>query len=213
MKIVRFEVNPFGENTYVVYDEKSNEAVVIDPGMMNQNERDGVVNFLTGHDLHVKHVLITHVHIDHVASAAWLAHQCSAPVCASEADAPLSAALPAQAQRFGLKIQIEPLSVDKYVKEGDKLHVGDEDIHVIAVPGHSLGGLAFYLPQSSVVFVGDSVFLGSIGRTDLPGGSQPQLIQSVKSKILTLPADTIVLPGHGPSTTVGAELSTNPYLQ
>lgn len=213
MKIVRFEVNPFGENTYVAYDEKSRDAVVIDPGMMNQHERDGVIQFLTDHSLHVKCVLITHVHVDHVASAAWLAQQCNASIYASEGDAPLSAALPAQAQRFGLRISIEPLSVDKYVKEGDKLLIGGEEIQVIAVPGHSLGGLAFYLPQSNTVFVGDSVFLGSIGRTDLPGGSQSQLIQSVKSKILTLPADTLVLPGHGPSTTVGDEQATNPYLR
>lgn len=213
MKIVRFEVNPFGENTYVAYDENSNDAVVIDPGMMNQHERDGVIQFLTGHSLHVKCVLITHIHVDHVASAAWLAQQCAAPVYASESDAPLSAALPAQAQRFGLRISIEPLAIDKYVKEGDKLLVGGEEIQVIAVPGHSLGGLAFYLPQSSTVFVGDSVFLGSIGRTDLPGGSQSQLIQNVKSKILTLPADTLILPGHGPSTTVGDEQATNPYLR
>ena len=213
MKTVRFEVNPFGENTYVAYDEKSRDAVVIDPGMMNQHERDGVIQFLTDHSLHVKCVLITHVHVDHVASAAWLAQQCKAPVYSSEGDSPLSAALPAQAQRFGLRISIEPLSVDKYVKEGDKLLIGGEEIQVIAVPGHSLGGLAFYLPQSNAVFVGDSVFLGSIGRTDLPGGSQSQLIQSVKSKILTLPADTLVLPGHGPSTTVGDEQATNPYLR
>lgn len=168
---------------------------------------------MTGHSLQVKCVLITHIHVDHVASAEWLAQQCAAPVYASEGDAPLSAALPAQAQRFGLRISIEPLAIDKYVKEGDKLLVGGEEIQVIAVPGHSLGGLAFYLPQSNTVFVGDSVFLGSIGRTDLPGGSQSQLIQNVKSKILTLPADTLILAGHGPSTTVGDEQATNPYLR
>lgn len=213
MKIVRFEVNPFGENTYVMYDEGVKEAVVVDPGMMNALEREGVDEFLFNHGLHVKCVMITHVHIDHVSSAAWLASKYSAPVCASEADAPLADALPLQAKRFGLKIVVQPLLINKYIKEGDSIYLASEEIKVLAVPGHSLGGLAFYLPQSSTVFVGDSVFLGSIGRTDLPGGSHAQLVENVRSKILTLPADTMILPGHGPFTTVGAEQASNPYLQ
>ena len=212
MKIVRFEVNLFGENTYVLFDEDSKDAIVVDPGMMADSERDAVERFLKSSELHLQKIILTHAHVDHVASAAWLAAKYNTPIYASEADAPLAEALPEQVKQFHLKIQLDPLHIDHYLKEGDVLKLAADEIKVLEVPGHSPGGLAYYVPSDNLIITGDSIFPGSIGRTDLYGGSQQQLVASVKSKIMTLPLDTMIVPGHGPTTTVGQEKNYNPYL-
>ncbi len=212
MNATMMSVNPFGENMYILWDEASHEAVVIDPGMMREGEREMVTKFIDEHQLNVKHVLLTHLHVDHITGARWLADKTGADVCGSALDNPLGQELPDQVAHFRINIEVEPLTVDRNLSEGDTLPLGDEIIQVLHVPGHSPGGLAFYVPQSNLLFSGDTIFNGSIGRTDLWGGDFAQLINSIREKILPLPDETIIASGHGPTTTVADEKRCNPFL-
>ena len=205
-------VNPFGENMYILWDEASHEAVVIDPGMMREGEREMVTKFIDEHQLNVKHVLLTHLHVDHITGARWLADKTGADVCGSALDNPLGQELPDQVAHFRINIEVEPLTVDRNLSEGDTLPLGDEIIQVLHVPGHSPGGLAFYVPHSNLLFSGDTIFNGSIGRTDLWGGDFAQLINSIREKILPLPDETVIASGHGSTTTVADEKRCNPFL-
>ncbi len=212
MNATMMSVNPFGENMYILWDEASHEAVVIDPGMMREGERDMVTKFIDEHQLNVKHILLTHLHVDHITGARWLADKTGADVCGSALDNPLGQELPDQVAHFRINIEVEPLTVDRNLSEGDTLQLGDELIQVLHVPGHSPGGLAFYVPQSNLLFSGDTIFNGSIGRTDLWGGDFAQLINSIREKILPLPDETVIASGHGPTTTVADEKRCNPFL-
>ena len=205
-------VNPFGENLYILWDETTRVAAVVDPGMMRDDERDMVTQFIGDHQLVVKHILLTHLHIDHIASARWLADQTGADVCGSALDNPLGQELPEQVAHFRINIEAAPLTVDRHLADGDILPMGDETIQVLHVPGHSPGGLAYYLPQSSLLLSGDTIFNGSVGRTDLWGGDMAQLLGSIRDKVLPLPDETVIAPGHGPTTTVADEKRCNPFL-
>lgn len=212
MKVTKFTVNPFGENTFLAWDEATRHAAIIDPGMMQEHERKVVVQFIEQNQLVMQWVLLTHCHIDHVTSARWMADRYDIPVAASPLDDLLAQALPQQAQHFRLNLPLDALSVDKPLHDGDVITLGGETLHVLATPGHSQGGLIFYAPDSALAFTGDTIFEGSIGRTDLPGGDYDTLIGSIRAKVLTLPSDTMLIPGHGPSTTVANERDYNPYL-
>ena len=205
-------VNPFGENMYILWDEASRDAVVVDPGMMREAEREMVTKFIEGQKLNVLHILLTHMHIDHITSARWLADKTGADVCACALDAQLGRELPDQVAQFHLKIESEPLVIDHILSDGDVLPLGEESIQVLHVPGHSPGGLAFYLPQSGLLISGDTIFNGSVGRTDLWGGDMAQLINSIREKILPLPDETVIASGHGPTTTIADEKRCNPFL-
>ncbi len=205
-------VNPFGENMYILWDEASRDAVVVDPGMMREAEREMVTKFIEGQKLNVIHILLTHLHIDHITSARWLADKTGADVCACALDAQLGRELPDQVAQFHLKIESEPLVIDHILSDGDVLPLGEESIQVLHVPGHSPGGLAFYLPQSGLLISGDTIFNGSVGRTDLWGGDMAQLINSIREKILPLPDETVIASGHGPTTTIADEKRCNPFL-
>ena len=205
-------VNPFGENMYILWDEASREAVVVDPGMMHDAEREMVTKCIDENELNVKHVLLTHMHIDHIACARWLASRVGADICASDLDAPLGLELPNQIAQFHLKVESEPLTIDRNLADGDTIPLGDETIQVLHVPGHSPGGLAFYLPESGLLISGDTIFNGSVGRTDLWGGDMAQLINSIREKILPLPDETVIASGHGPTTTIADEKRFNPFL-
>lgn len=212
MNATMMTVNPFGENMYFLWDETSREAVVIDPGMMRESEREMVTNFISGQKLIVKHVLLTHMHIDHITGARWLADQTGADVCASPLDAKLGLELPQQISDFHINIEAEPLTIDRELSDGDTLPLGEETIQVLHVPGHSPGGLAFYLPMSGLLISGDTIFNGSVGRTDLYGGDMAQLINSIREKIYPLPDETVIASGHGPTTTLADEKRCNPFL-
>jgi len=205
-------VNPFGENLYILWDEATREAVVVDPGMMREAERDMVTKFIEGQELNVKHILLTHLHIDHIASARWLADKTGADVYGNAQDAQLGLELPDQIAHFRINVEAEPLTLDRDLIDGDTIPLGDETIQVLHVPGHSPGGLAFYLPQSGLLISGDTIFNGSVGRTDLWGGDMAQLLNSIREKIYTLPDETVIASGHGPSTTVADEKRFNPFL-
>ena len=212
MNATMMSVNPFGENMYILWDEASHESVVIDPGMMREGEREMVTKFIDEHQLNVKHILLTHLHVDHITGARWLADKTGADVCGRALDNPLGQELPDQVAHFRINIEVEPLTVDRNLSEGDTLPLGDEIIQVLHVPGHSPGGLAFYVPQSNLLFSGDTIFNGSIGRTDLWGGDFAQLINSIREKILPLPDETVIASGHGPTTTVADEKRCNPFF-
>ena len=205
-------VNPFGENMYILWDESTRQAVVVDPGMMRDAEREMVTKFIEGQQLSVKHVLLTHLHLDHITGARWLADKTGADVCGSDLDAQLGQELPQQAVMFQLNVKCKPLVLDRNLQDGDTITLGDETIQVLHVPGHSPGGLAFYLPQSALLISGDTIFNGSVGRTDLMGGDMAQLINSIREKILPLPDETVIASGHGPTTTVADEKRCNPFL-
>ena len=205
-------VNPFGENLYILWDEASCDAVVVDPGMMRDTEREMVTKFIDDNKLNVKHVLLTHLHLDHACSARWLADQTGADVCGSNLEADLGLGMAQQVEYFNLKFKSEPLILDRDLKDGDTILLGDETIQVLHVPGHSAGGLAFYMPESALLIAGDTIFNGSVGRTDLMGGDMAQLLNSIREKIFTLPDETVIASGHGPTTTVADEKRYNPFL-
>ena len=212
MKISRFTMNPFGMNCYILWSGPGGECIVIDPGMMTESEKEMITSFIDGNNLTLKHLLLTHCHVDHACAARWLATRYGVQVEAGEQEASYAQQMPVQGARFGLKIDTSPLTIDRFLKEGDVIDFAGEEIQVLETPGHSPGSLSFYCPDTAVIFTGDAVFQSSIGRTDLPGGSFPVLIDSINTKIMTLPADTVIASGHGDTTTVGDEKVYNPYL-
>lgn len=212
MKIAIFQFSLFGINTYVVYDPDSRECAVIDPGMINEQEEKAISDFIAKHDLKLTNIINTHLHIDHVAGNRYLQLKYNAPVKAHLLDEPLGNRVSQQAMMFGMTENIPNVEITEYLKAGDVIKIGNGELKVIPVPGHSQGSVALYDEKDKFVIVGDALFQGSIGRTDLPGGDYDQLIYSIRNNLLTLPDDTTVFPGHGPSTTIAAEKRHNPYL-
>jgi glyoxylase-like metal-dependent hydrolase (beta-lactamase superfamily II) len=211
MKINQFTVNPFGENVYIVWSEITHNAVVIDPGMMTEDERNTIMSFLNQNNLNVQMILLTHAHVDHAASANWLSCATGAAIHMSAKDDMLASHLQEQVHMFGLGITVLPLANYTAVDERAALSLDGNEIRVIKTPGHTPGSVAFYLPALGVLFAGDTIFQGSVGRTDLPGGDFNALTSSIKNKILKLPTQTKILPGHGSHTTIATEIATNPY--
>lgn len=213
MKISRFIVNPFSENTYILWNGEGSDAVIVDPGMINNDERQSIDSFIASNNLNMKCVLLTHQHADHILSAQYIADKYKVEIYASIKDKVLGEHLPEQASAFGLRCNVAPLRVKNDLNEDSAVKLDGESIIVLEVPGHSQGGLSFYLPESNVVLVGDSLFNQSIGRTDLFGGNQNQLIENINKKLMVLPDETIVQPGHGGTTTIGDEKLYNPYIR
>lgn len=212
MKISRFTMNPFGMNCYILWSVPGGECIVVDPGMMLDSEREMIISFIDNNKLTLKHLLLTHCHIDHACGANWLSKHYDVAIEAGANESIVAENMPLQAQRFGLKIDSSPIVIDKILSEGDVITLAGEEIKVLETPGHSPGSLSFYIADSGLILTGDVIFQSSIGRTDLIGGSFPQLIDVIKTKILTLPDDTVIAPGHGDTTTVGDEKIYNPYI-
>lgn len=202
----------FGINTYVVYDSEDKEAAIIDPGMSRGEEFDAMEKFIVRENLTVVHLINTHLHIDHAIADKWVAEKYGLPVEGHEEDRTLGLILNQQAQRFGIRGIDTKIEIGKTLKDGDEVKIGKGILKVLHVPGHSPGSIALYDKSDGWVIVGDTLFEGSIGRTDLMGGSHSQLIKAINDKLLTLPADTVVYPGHGNPTTIGYERENNPYL-
>lgn len=210
--VKKFEFNPFGECTYVVHDSATRRAVVVDPGMVDAAERAAFDAYLADNDLTLTAIVNTHLHLDHCFGANYVRDRYGVPVRAHAADAPLGMAMDEQLRRFGLPTIFGAVTINEPLAEGDVVAVGAEQLRVLHVPGHSPGGIALYSPEGGFVLTGDSLFCGSIGRTDLMGGDYATLIRAVTDKLLALPDATEVLPGHGPSTTIATERHSNPYL-
>ena len=213
MKIKMFVTNDFMELCYLLIEENTKETAIVDPGMMKEAKIDEVCSFIRDNDLKVKYVLLTHAHVDHAASAEILAKKYGVEVCGNIGDESLAQNLADQAMRFHLPVKLSPLTIGRHLSDCDVLTLGLEQINVITTPGHSEGGLTYYVPTSGFACVGDTIFDGSIGRTDLPGGDFETLIDSIKKKIFTLPDETVLFSGHGPSTSVIREKNYNPYVQ
>lgn len=213
LKIKSFEFNPFGEKTYLVWDPDTLQAMVIDPGMSNAAERDELDRFVAREHLNIKYMVNTHLHLDHTWGNDHVTDTYGTATSASPADAMLGRRRAEQAQMFGMREPMKPLDITHHLHDGDRMALGGYIFEVISVPGHSPGGLALYCPQGGVLFSGDSLFAGSVGRTDLPGGDMNTLLDAITAKLLTLPETTTVFPGHGPSTTIGRERSSNPFLR
>lgn len=214
LKIKQFAFNDFGENTYILFDTGTLEAIVIDPGMTEERERQFFDRFVEDNGLKITNVVNTHLHLDHCWGDNYVSGRYGVKVAASPADASLGKSLDAQACLFGMPTDdTQSVEIDVPLKEGDEIAVGDYRLKVLEVPGHSPGGLVFYCPEDKIAFVGDSIFYGSIGRTDLAGGNYDQLISALKKKVLSLPDDTRLLPGHGPFTTVAREKAANPFIR
>jgi glyoxylase-like metal-dependent hydrolase (beta-lactamase superfamily II) len=204
--IQTFVVGPLQSNSYLVVDERSRQAAVIDPGM----ESESVLEAVHDEGLRVESVIITHGHFDHVFSSAAFKAETGAQVIMHPDDVPLLLEMPETARFFGFKAPPPP-QPDRLVREGDVIKVGDLALRVLETPGHTPGGISLCLDNA--VFVGDTLFAGSVGRTDLRGGSLDALLRSIRTRLLTLPDWTVVYPGHGAATSIGAERRDNPFLQ
>lgn len=207
MFLESFPVGPFQCNCSVLACEETRSAVVIDPG----EEAERIVALLTEHDLKPLFILHTHAHLDHVGGTDALQKAKGGETCLHEDDMPLCQHLALQAELFGLPEPTTP-TIDRFLKDGDRLSFGRESIDVLHTPGHTPGSLCFFISNIGL-WTGDTLFAGSVGRTDLWGGSHPTLIGSIRKKLLSFPTDTLVYPGHGRSTAIGLEKERNPFLQ
>jgi glyoxylase-like metal-dependent hydrolase (beta-lactamase superfamily II) len=204
-----FPVGMLACNCSILGDETTGEAVVIDPG----DDIERVQRVLAQHHLHAKYIVATHAHIDHVGGIDKLQQATEAGVLMHQADLPLYQNLALQAEWLGVP---SPgiAEVDQFLQEGDTLRCGALTLEVLHTPGHSPGSLSLYLPgENQRIFSGDTLFQGSIGRTDLWGGSSEEILRSIRERLLIFPDQMPVFPGHGAPTTIGAERESNPFLQ
>jgi glyoxylase-like metal-dependent hydrolase (beta-lactamase superfamily II) len=205
------EILPVGMlacNCSIFGDETTHEAVVIDPG----DDVEQILEVVARHGLTVKTIVITHAHIDHVGGAAKLKAATGAPVYMNEADFPLYDQIEMQAMWLGMDPP-EVADIDVALRDGDALRLAAAEFTVLHTPGHTPGSIGLWIPSEKKLIAGDTLFLDSIGRTDLPGGDGKKILVSIREKFMPLPDDTLVIPGHGPTTTMGHEKESNYFLQ
>ena len=205
------EILPVGMlqcNCSVFGDEQSHQAIVIDPG----DNIDEILAILEKHGLRVKEIVITHAHIDHIGGAAKLKASTGAPVLMNANDQELYDHLDVQASWLGMEPPTRT-AIDDAARDGDVLTLGPAEFRVLHTPGHTQGSISLWIPGENKLIAGDTLFRDSIGRTDLPGGNPRQILRSIEDKLLKLPEETVVFPGHGVNTTIGREKERNPFLQ
>jgi glyoxylase-like metal-dependent hydrolase (beta-lactamase superfamily II) len=208
MILESFPVGPLQANCTILGDEVSGEAIVIDPG----DEADRIAHRLNELGLKVNEILLTHAHIDHVSGALPLKRITGAPILLNENDLPLLRTMATQAAWLGIETP-ETAPPDGSLADGLRVGLDRYPAEVLHTPGHSQGSVCLYFAPLKLLVAGDTLFAGSIGRTDLPGGNGEQIIHSIQTRLLTLPDETRVLTGHGPETTIGLERRGNPYLR
>jgi glyoxylase-like metal-dependent hydrolase (beta-lactamase superfamily II) len=202
----------FGVHTYIVWDNQTNEAMIIDPGMINSNDNKAIDNLIATNNLKLKYLVNTHMHIDHTFGDDYIKQKYALPLYAHEAERRFGLSREVQARQFGFNISIPAIDIDRPINDGDVFTIGDKAITALHTPGHSPGSISFYAANDNIIFVGDVLFRSSIGRTDLAMGNHTQLLTSIDEKLMVLPDSTIVYPGHGPHTTIGFERVHNPYI-
>ena len=195
-------------NCSIFGDEQTHEAIVIDPG----DNIEDILAILERHALRVKAIVITHAHIDHIGGAAKLKAATGAPVLMNQDDQELYDRLDVQASWLGMETPSHT-EIDDAARDGDVLTLGRAEFRVLHTPGHTQGSISLWIPAENKLIAGDTLFRDSIGRTDLPGGNPRQILRSIEDKLLGLPEETVVVPGHGPNTTIGREKERNPFLQ
>jgi hydroxyacylglutathione hydrolase len=200
-------VGPLQCNCSVIGDEGTREAMVIDPG----DDIEDVLALVRKHNLQVKQIVITHAHIDHVGGAMKLRAATGAPILLNQNDYALLKMLDMQAAWIGMRAPGE-VKIDQSISNGEMVSAGSLQASVLHTPGHTEGSICLYFPAEQKLIAGDTLFAGSIGRTDLPGGSMQKILRSLHSTVLALPDETVVVPGHGPLTTIGEERENNPFL-
>jgi len=210
MKLFHLVFNPFEENTYLVADDRG-ETLVVDPGCASAAECDRLFQTVEQYGLHPRLMVLTHGHFDHFAGCAAVAAQYGIPLGMSQADIPYLPNMLKQGRQFGFDIGDLPEPAC-WPEDLQEIKWGDASLHIIRTPGHSAGGVCFYAPQEHFLLAGDSLFQGSIGRTDLPGGDYDTLMDSIEQRIMALPPETRLLPGHGPESTLDRERLHNPFL-
>lgn len=206
-----FVFNDFYVNTFVLYDD-TKECVIIDPGCNDKSQRDELAAFINEQALIPVMLINTHGHFDHVAGDRYVKSAWQIPLALHEKDKPLLDDTLHYAEFFSIEVE-QPPEPDLFLKEGDVVKFGVSELVVLHIPGHSPGSIVLYSKAGSLLVAGDVLFKGSIGRTDLPGGNYNVLIKGITEKLMTLPRETRVFPGHGPATSIGLEYDTNPFLQ
>lgn len=212
MQVKKFTFNPWQENSYLLYDE-TGECAFLDMGCTSDEDYKELDDFIEDKNLTVKYIINTHLHIDHILGNYKLKETYKVPVLAHENDEFLLENAETFAEQIGFKLQNPPPAIDKYIDEGDELSIGDFKLQMFHIPGHTPGSLVFYNAKDGILLSGDVIFYESIGRTDLIYGNHSALIKGITSKILRLPDDTVVYPGHGPKTTIEHEKCSNPFLK
>lgn len=202
----------FPVNCYVLWDD-TNEAVIIDPGCYYDDERQALKDYIIGHNLTVKHLLNTHLHLDHVFGNPFVEKAFGIKAEAHQADEFWFEEMPKQSRMFGIRLPDAPVPLGSYLHDGDLITFGHTTLEAIHVPGHSPGSLVYYCAAEKCMFSGDVLFQGSIGRADLTGGNFDDLIEHICSRLFVLPGDTTVYPGHGAPTTIGTEKAENPFFR
>ena len=205
LRVFVMEVGPLAENTYIVEHVASRQAAVVDPG----DEGEEILDRLAERGITLEKILLTHGHFDHVGAVRTLKERTGAKIHIHADDADRMRTAGRQGGMFGLHVE-DPPAPDVLLREGDRVTLGDQRFQVLHTPGHTPGHVTFL--SGEMAFVGDLIFAGSIGRTDLPGGSFDDLIRAVREKIFVLPDRTVLFPGHGPATTVGEERRSNPFF-
>lgn len=203
--------NPYQENTYILYNE-AKDCIIIDPGMHNPEEQQYLVSFIKNNQLNPIHLWNTHCHIDHVLGNYFVYEQWGLKPQMHEGEVPVLVSVQNYAPQMGFRYEPSPIP-DTFLNEDDVLNLGEDQFRVILAPGHSPAHLCFYHEKQGFLIGGDVLFKNSIGRTDLPGGDHETLLKSITDRLYTLPEETEVFPGHGPSTTIGFEKSTNPFIR
>lgn len=211
IQIKKFTFNLFSENTFVLWDDATLEGAIIDPGCSDSSEEKILESFISENSLTVKYLINTHCHIDHILGCEFVKQKFNPIYLAPELDIPLLQNAAMQASFVGMDFSISLLP-DEYITENKKLYLGKSELSFLFTPGHTPGEFCIYIPETKICITGDVLFNDSIGRTDLWGGNYNVLIQSINQKLLSLPDETVIYPGHGESSSIGREKKFNPFL-
>ncbi|NGM62337.1 MBL fold metallo-hydrolase [Sphingobacterium sp. SGG-5] len=212
IQIKTFVFNPYQENTYVLYDELSRESIIVDPGMHLPVEEERLAAFIKEKALKPIALYNTHCHIDHVLGNRYVFDRWGLKPQFHEGEVPILVSVQNYAPQMGFRYEVSPIP-DSFIEEGQTISLGAHTLTAILAPGHSPAHLCYYAEADGFLIGGDVLFRNSIGRTDLPGGDHDTLLDSIRHKIYTLPDETLVYPGHGPTTTVGEEKKNNPFVR
>ena len=210
MKYISFTCNPIQENTYLLWDEETLEAAILDPGCWNRHEEQLLEGSIRAHQLKLKYVLQTHGRFDHTFGLPFVYRTFGIKPIFHIDEEQTYRDMPAMAAEFGLNIGGGMPPIERLLHDGDELKLGKTAIRLIHTPGHTPGSSSFYIPDAQLVLCGDTLFAGSMGRSDLPGGSLEAELDSIRNKLFRLPDEVTVLCGHGPNTTIGYEKQYNP---